>query len=63
MWLFLYHTHTHTLTLDVLLMVVAVLVVGDNGGRAQDLLEALDAQRLVQVIFILLFLGPGGPAN
>ena len=44
-------------------MVVAVLVVRDNGGRAQDLLEALDAQGLVEVVFILLFLGPRGPAD
>lgn len=44
-------------------MVVAVLVVGDDGGGAQDMLEALDAQRLVQVVFILLILGPRGSAE
>jgi len=44
-------------------MVVAVLVVGHDGGGAQDMLEALDAQRLVQVVFILLILGPRSSAE
>lgn len=42
------------LTFKVLLVVGAVLLVGDPGGGAEDLLKALDPQGFVQVPFILL---------
>lgn len=43
------------LTFNVLLMVVVVLLVRYHSSRAEDLLEALDAQSFVQVPIILLF--------
>lgn len=43
------------LTFNVLLVVVVVLLVGYSSTRAEDLLEALDAQGFIQVPIILLF--------
>lgn len=43
------------LTFDVLLVVAVVLLIRHRGGRAQDLLETLDAQSFVQVPVILFF--------
>lgn len=48
------HEDRGVLTLDVLLMVVVQLLVGHRGSRAEDLLEALDTQSLVQVAIVFL---------
>lgn len=49
------------LTFNVLFMVVAVLLIRDSSTRAQDLLEALDAQGFVQVPIILIFWASSPP--
>lgn len=49
------------LTLDVLLMVGVVLLVGNDGGGAEDLLETLDAQSFVQVSIVFFLLRARSP--